>query len=208
MIKFSGDAADKELARAWETILGQDPDGQQIIHVLAQPAVEPAWITEFPVYREWLASGCTAGASIWDSFTRTAGTWSYVTAARQAADAGIPNTRILILRRGITRSPLWLRYLATAHLPGISSLAGERLYHLHARTCRTAGLPVRDYDVNLWGAAGIMTAGGDNGDIDWRAFLRPGEDPEAYAAEHAYITAIRDLAVTQGEPADRAARPL
>lgn len=198
MTKLRGAAAEARLAEAWEKILGHDPARQEIIHVLAQPAVEPEWISEFPVFQAWMKNGCEESAEIWRSFAEIAESWSYIINARRA---GIPNVRILVLRRSSQPEP-WLQYLSEVHLPAISALSGETLYTVWAEDCRAAGIQVRDHDVNLFGAAGVMMAGGDNGDVEWRAFADETSDPDLFRRERDHVLAIRDYAVARRKPAE------
>lgn len=200
MIRLTGDEAEERLNGAWDTILARDPAGQEIIHVLAEPSPEPEWTGGFGAFRAWTDNGERASADVWEAFAAVAGSWPYIAGARRAAAAGIPNTRILILRRHLESAPAWLRYLALVHLPGIAAMSGEQLHLIHAADCRAAGLQVRDHDVNLLGAAGIMTAGGDNGDIEWRAFLDEEHDPGLFRQEHAYLTGVRAFASKRSAP--------
>ncbi|MCL2586518.1 MAG: hypothetical protein FWE35_29160 [Streptosporangiales bacterium] len=200
MDKLSGDAAEAALAEAWKKILGQDPAGQEIIHVLPEPAVEPTWIAEFEVFQKWVANGQEASDEIWRSFAEIAGSWPYIVNARRAAALGIPNVRILVLTgKGVTKAGRpWLQYLAKVHLPAISAMSGETLYKVWASDCQFgAGVQARDHDVNLFGAAGVMIAGGENGDIDWRAFLDRAEDPDLFQREVRFVTAMRDFSVAE-----------
>ncbi|MCL2580989.1 MAG: hypothetical protein FWE35_00860 [Streptosporangiales bacterium] len=199
MIRLSGDAAEERLNRAWDTILARDPADQEIIHVLAEPSPEPEWIAGFGPFRAWADDGERASGKVWEMFAAIAGTWPYIAGARRAAAAGIPNTRILVLRQDrLESAPAWFRYLALVHLPGISAMSGEDLYLVRAEDCRAAGLAVRNHDVNLFGAAGAMTAGGDNGDVEWRAFVDEVQDPELFRQEHDYLTAVRAFTARHG----------
>ena len=201
MVKLSGDAAEARLARAWETILSQDPAGQEIIHVLAQPPVRPSWLADFRPFSAWLRNDCQADAGIWRSFAEIAESWPYIINARRAAARGIPNVRMIVMRDDLRESmPPWLRYLSEVHLPAISALSREKLFRVWAEDCRESGLPVRDYDSNLFGAAGVMIAGGENGNIEWRAFLEETQDPDQFRQEHEYVTSMRDLALHHGDP--------
>lgn len=200
MIRLSGDAAEERLNRAWDTILDRDPAGQEIIHVLAEPSPEPEWIGAFGPFQAWADGGQETGSEVWDAFAAVAGSWPYIAGARRAAAAGIPNTRILVLRRGLEYAPAWLRYLALVHLPGISAMSGEDLHLVRAQDCQTAGLQVRGHDVSLFGAAGIMTAGGGNGDIEWRAFLDEESDPGLFRREHAHLISMRQFAAARSGP--------
>jgi hypothetical protein len=199
--KVSGDEAEALLAAAWKKIFGCSSSGQEIIHVLAQPSVKPAWIADFGPFQEWQRNDCQASDDLWQSFAQVAESWPYIVSARRAAVLGIPNTRTFILGCD-PREPMpsWLRYLSEVHLPAISALSGERLYRIRAADCRAEGIPVREHDVNLFGAAGVMIAGGDNGDIEWRAFLDSGSDPDLFREEHEFVTSMRDFAAACGEP--------
>lgn len=203
MIKLSGDSAEAHLAAVWEKILSQPSLGQEIIHVLAEPAVFPEWIADFGPFQAWSRNQCEPSEEIWLSFAAIAESWPYIVNARRAAARGIPNTRILILRRDLQEPvPPWLRYLSEVHLPAISAMSGESLRRVRAGNCHVAGLPVRDCDVNLFGAAGVMLAGGDNGDVEWRAFLNRVDDPEPFREEFDFLVAMRDFAVAEGELAE------
>jgi hypothetical protein len=46
MAKLSGAAAEVRLAEAWETVFGQDPAAQQIIHVLTRPVGWRAFLAD------------------------------------------------------------------------------------------------------------------------------------------------------------------
>jgi hypothetical protein len=85
------------------------------------------------------------------------------------------------------------------HLPAIAALAGETLYRVWLEDCTDAGLPDRDYDVNLWGAGGVMLTGYQDGDVDWRVFLADDHSPDRSCRERDFITAMRDLASERGE---------
>lgn len=205
MDKLSGDAAEAALAGAWEKILGQDPEGQEIIHVLATPNMEPAWIAEFPVYQAWLKNGQRETDDIWRSFADIAHEWPYIVNARKAALAGIPNTRILTVdtfRAGSERWILqfWMKYLCKVHLPAIAAMSGEALYKIECSNFKTARIKVRRHDVNLFGAAGIMLAGGDNGDVEWRAFLNEDDDPVQFREDCGYVRSVRDFAASHWSP--------
>jgi hypothetical protein len=199
VIKLSGRAAEARLAKAWETILGQDPAGQEIIHVLAQPTGFPVWIDGSAPFEKWVRNDYRASGEIWRCFASIAESWSYVRDARRAAEMGIPNVRIIVLEDGPGESAApWLRYLCEIHLPAISALSGESLYLVQAEDCRASRIPVRGHDANIYGAAGVMLAGGDNGEVDWRAFLADEHDPDELAAELDFVTSVRDIAAAQG----------
>jgi hypothetical protein len=201
--KLSGDTAEARLAKAWETILSHDPAGQEIIHVLAQPTGFPAWIDGSAPFGKWMRNDGEASSEIWHCFASIAESWSYIKDARQAAERGIPNTRIIVVEDGLGESAApWLRYLCEIHLPAISAMSGESLYLVQAQTCRASRIPVRGHDANIYGAAGVMLAGGDNGEVEWRAFLADEHDPDEAEAELGFVTSMRDLAITQGVRAD------
>jgi hypothetical protein len=86
------------------------------------------------------------------------------------------------------------------HLPAIAALAGDALYRVWLDDCRNSGLPDRDYDVNLWGgAAGVMLAGYQNGDVDWPVFLADDRNPDLSLKEHNFIISMRDFAAARGQ---------
>jgi hypothetical protein len=200
MATLSGAAAEARLAQAWETVLGHDLAAQQIIHVLARPAVYPAWLAGFPPFEAWMRNGGVADDEVWRAFAETARSWPYIRSARRAGAAGLSNVRIMVLERTRWESaPPWLRYLAQVHLPAIAALAGERLYRVWLEDCRQAGLPDRDYDVSLWGAAGVMLAGYQDGDVGWRAFLADDGDPGRSLRERDFLMSMRDFAVAHGQ---------
>jgi hypothetical protein len=200
MTKLSGAAADARLGQAWETVFSQDSAAQQIIHVLTWPTEYPAWLTGFPPFEAWGRNGDEADEAVWRTFAEIAIPWPYIRSARRATALGIPNTRIFVLKRSQWQSaPSWLRYLAQVHLPAIAALAGEKLYRVWLEDCRSAGLQDRDYDVNLFGAGGIMLAGYHNGDVDWRVFLADDGDQDLSGREHDFINSMRDFAVARGE---------
>jgi hypothetical protein len=202
-MKLSGDTAEARLVKAWETILSHGPAGQEIIHVLAQPTGLPAWIDGSAPFEKWMRNDCEASSEIWRCFASIAESWSYIKDARRAAERGIPNTRIIVVEDGLGESAApWLRYLCEIHLPAISAMSGESLYLVQAETCRASGLPVRGHDANIYGAAGVMLAGGENGEVEWRAFLADEHDPGELQAELDFVTSMRDLAITQGTQAD------
>jgi hypothetical protein len=200
MTKLSGDAAEARLAKAWERILSRDPSLQQIVHVLARPTEYPIWLTDFSPFEAWMRNGCEANDEVWRTFAEAAISWPYIYNARHAIALGIPNVRIFVLNR--TRwefAPSWLHYLAKVHLPAIAGLTGETLYRVWLEDCRNSGLSDRDYDVNLYGADGVMLAGYQNGDVDWRVFLADGCDPDAFRKEHDFVASMRDFAFACGE---------
>jgi hypothetical protein len=200
MGKLSGAAAEARLARAWERIFSHDPATQQIIHVLARPTEYPAWLTDFPPFQAWTRNGCEANDKVWSAFAEIAITWPYIHSARHAIAIGIPNVRIFVLKRTQWESaPSWLRYLAEVHLPAIAALAGERLYRVWLEDCLNSGLQDRDYDVNLYGADGVMLAGYQNGDVNWRTFLADGCSPDLSSEERDFIISMRDFAAAHGE---------
>jgi hypothetical protein len=200
MTKLSGEAAEARLARAWEKVFSQDPATQQIVHVLAPPTEYPPWLTGFTPFDAWIKNRCKANGEIWNIFAETALSWSYFRNARRAMAMGIPNMRIFVLKRSQWESgPSWLHYLTEVHLPAIAALAGEKLYRVWLEDCRNSGLPDRDYDVNLYGAGGVMIAGYQNGDVTWRTFLADGRNPDLSRKEREFITSMRDFAPVCGE---------
>jgi hypothetical protein len=200
MAKLFGGAAEARLGEAWERVFSQNPADQQIIHVLAQPTEYPTWITGFPLFEAWVKNGCEANDEIWSTFAKIATPWPYIRNARRATAIGISNVRIFVLKRTEWETaPPWLQYLAEVHLPAIAALAGEKLYQVWLEDCRNSGLPDRDYDVNLWGADGVMIAGYQNGDVDWRAFLADDRNPDWSRKEHDFITSMREFAFARGQ---------
>lgn len=200
MTNLSGAAAEARLARAWEKVFSQDPAMQQIIHVLARPSEYPAWVTDFPPFEAWVRNGCETDDAVWRTFAEIAISWPYIHNARRAIAAGIPNERIFVLKRIEWESaPPWLQYLAEVHLPAIAALAGETLYRVWLEDCRNSGLPDRDYDVNLYGAGGVMLAGYQNGDVNWRVFLADDCNLELSRKERDFIISMRDVAYACGE---------
>lgn len=200
MTKLSGAAAEDRLAKAWETIFSQDPAAQQIIHVLARPTEYPVWLTGFSPFEAWMRNGCEANDKVWRTFAEIAIPWPYIYNARRAIAVGIPNMRIFVLKRTQWESgPSWLHYLAEVHLPAIAALTGESLYRVWVEDCRDSGLPDRDYDVNLYGANGVMLAGYQNGDVNWRAFLADDCNPDLSRKERDFIFSMRDFASARGE---------
>lgn len=200
MTKLSGAAADARLAQAWEEIFRQAPATQQIIHVLTRPTEYPAWLTGFAPFEAWMRNDGEANEEVWRTFAEIATPWPYIRNARRASAIGIPNVRIFVLERARWESaPPWLRYLAEVHLPAIAALAGETLSRVWLEDCRDSGLPDRDYDVSLWGAAGVMLAGYRNGDVDWRAFLADDRSPDPSVEEHDFIAAMSDFAAAHGQ---------
>jgi hypothetical protein len=200
MTKLSGAAAEARLAKAWEIIFSHDPASQQIIHVLARPTEYPAWLSGFSPFEVWMANGCEANDKVWHTFAKIAIAWPYVRNARRAIALGIPNVRIFVLRRTQWDSaPSWLHYLAEVQLPAIAALTGETLYRVWLGDCRSSRLPDRDYDVNLYGADGVMLAGYQNGDVDWRVFLGDDCNPDLSRKERDFIISMRDFASARGE---------
>jgi hypothetical protein len=198
--KLSGVAAEARLAEAWERIFSQDPATQQIIHVLARPTEYPTWLTGFSPFEAWMRNGCEANDRVWSVFAEVAIPWSYIHNARRATAIGIPNVRIFILKRTQWElAPSWLQYLAEVHLPAIAALTGETLYRVWLEDCRDSGLPDRDYDVNLYGADGIMLAGYQNGDVNWRVFLADDRNPDLSRKERDFLISIRHFASARGE---------
>ena len=200
MTELSGAAAEARLAEAWQQVFGQDPATQQIIHVLTRPTEYPIWLAGFPPFEAWVQNGCKANDDVWRTFAEIAIPWPYIHNARRAMAVGISNERIFILKRAQWESaPPWLRYLAEVHLPAISALAGETLYQVWLEDCLDSGLLERKYDVNLWGAAGVMLAGYQNGDVGWRMFLADDRNPDRSLKEHEFIISMRDFASVRGE---------
>jgi hypothetical protein len=200
MTKLSGVAAEDRLTEAWDTIFGCDPANQRIIHVLTRPTEYPTALTGFPPFKTWTRNGGKASDELWRDFAEIATPWPYVRDARRAGAAGIPNTRIFVLKRDEWKTaPPWLQYLSEVHLPAISGLAGEALYRVWLEDCLTSGLPDREYDVNLWGAAGVMLTGYHNGDVDWRAFLDDDRDPGRSLQEHDFVVSMHAFAAARGE---------
>jgi hypothetical protein len=198
--RLSGAAAEARLADAWDAIFSRDPANQQITHVLTRPTEFPTGLTGFSPYEAWMRNGCKADAAVWRAFGSIATPWPYISNARRALALGISNTRIFLLERdGWESAPLWLQYLCEVHLPGIAALAGETLYRVWLEDCRAFGLSDRDYDVNIWGAAGIMLTGYLNGDVDWRLFLEDGADQERCLEERDFVVSMRDFASAHGE---------
>jgi hypothetical protein len=200
MIKLSGGAAEARLAKAWERIFGEDPAAQQIIHVLAQPTEYPAWLTGFPPFEAWMRNGGEANDEVWRTFADIAAPWPYIHQARRAIASGIPNVRIFVMQHAKWESSAsWIHYLGEVHLPAIAALVGETLYRVWLEDCCDYGLPGRDFDVNLYGADGVMMAGYRNGDVDWRAFLSDDSDPEFSRKERDFIFSMHDFATRRGE---------
>jgi hypothetical protein len=200
MTKLSGAAAEARLGKAWERIFSQDSAAQQIIHVLTWPTEYPAWLVGFSPFEAWVRNGCEANEAVWRTFAEIAVPWPYIHNARRASALGIPNTRIFVLERSQWESaPSWLQYLAEVHLPAIAALSGEALYRVWLEDCRSSGLQDRDYDVNLFGAGGVMLAGYQNGDVNWRAFLADDCNLDLSRQEHDFINSMRDFAVEHGE---------
>ena len=200
MNKLSGVAAEARLAEAWEKVFSRDPATQQIVHVLTQPTEYPIWLSNFSPFTAWMQNGCEANDEVWRTFAEIAISWPYVHNARRANAAGIGNIRIFVVRRiEWESSPPWLQYLGEVHLPAIAALASETFYRVWVEDCRESGLKDRDYDVNLWGADGIMLAGYQNGDVGWRAFLADDRNPDRYRKEHEFIISMRDFASMRGE---------
>lgn len=201
MEKYWGEAAEARLEEAWEPILGEDPHRQEIIHVQCPMTVEPEWVAGFETFRAWVRNGREASEGVWRSFFRIADTWPYVVNARLATAAGIPNIRTLILPTGRPESfPVWLQYLSTVHLPAIAAMCGEQFYLISSDDCRRHGIPVRDHDVNLFGAAGVMMAGGENGDVEWRIFLDEAQDGNLFHKEIDFLFSVRDFAIENCQP--------
>jgi hypothetical protein len=200
MTTLSGDAAEARLAAAWDAVFRADPASQAVIHILAPPTEYPSWLIGFPPFEAWVRNDGATDSEVWHAFADAAAQWPYIRNARRALAAGIPNIRIFVTERAQWESPpLWLRYLAAVHLPAIAALAGETFYRVWREDAREAGLPDRDYDVNLWGASGIMLTGYQDGDVDWRAFLADDGDQLRIRAERAFIASMHDLAATRGE---------
>jgi len=200
MAKLSGTAADARLAAAWEAVFRQEAETQQIIHVLTRPTEYPAWLTGFPPFEAWMRNGGKATDEVWRDFAETASPWPYIRNARRAIELGIPNVRILVVKRAQWESaPPWLQYLADVHIPATAALAGETHYRVWLEDCRDRGIPDRDYDVNLWGAAGIMLTGYQDGDVDWRVFLADDHDPDRSVEELRFVISMRDFAAARGQ---------
>jgi hypothetical protein len=200
MTRLSGAAAEARLAEAWEEVFSHDPAAQQIVHVLTPLSEYPVSLAGFPPFEAWIGNGCEANDQVWRTFAEVASPWPYIRNARRAIVAGIPNTRIFVLKRTQWESsPPWLHYLAQVHLPAIAAMAGETLYQVWLEDCRESGLSDRDYDVNLWGAGGVMLAGYQNGDVDWRAFLADDHNPDRSREERNFIISMRDFAIERGE---------
>jgi hypothetical protein len=200
MTKLSGAAAEARLAEAWGRVFSRDPGDQQIIHVLTRPTEYPTALASFSPFETWMRNGCKASDEVWRAFAEIAIPWPYIQNARRAAAAGIPNTRIFVVERDEWETaPLWLQYLSEVHLPAIAALGDETFYRVWLEDCRESGLPDREHDVNLWGAAGVMLTGYENGDVDWRAFLDDDRDPERSLEEHDFIVSMHAVAAARGE---------
>src|SRR5580692_7119404 len=131
MTKLSGAAAEARLAEAWGRVFSRDPGDQQIIHVLTRPTEYPTALASFSPFETWMRNGCKASDEVWRAFAEIAIPWPYIQNARRAAAAGIPNTRIFVVKRDqLETAPLWLQYLSEVHLPAIAGLAGETLYRV------------------------------------------------------------------------------
>jgi hypothetical protein len=200
MIRLTGEAAEARLAEAWATIHGASSVTQQIVHVLRPPTRHPAWLDEDWCYTDWVARDYEPAEETWKGFAYVASSWPYTRDARRARAALIPNIRVCVLERARWESaPPWLQFIAEVHLPATAVVAGEALYRVWREDCREAGLPDRDYDVNIWGAAGVMLTGygSSYGDVAWRAFLENGQD--GYREERDFALSARDLALERGE---------
>jgi hypothetical protein len=200
MAKLSGAAAEARLGKAWDKVFSQDPANQQIIHVLTWPTEFPTGLTGFSPFEAWMLNGGKADDELWRAFAELAISWPYIQNARRADAVGIPNMRIFVLKRDSWESaPRWLQYLSEVHLPAIAALAGETLHRVWLEDSRRFGLPDREYDVNLWGAAGVMLTGYENGDVDWRAFLDDDRDSARSLEERDFIVSMRAFASARGE---------
>jgi hypothetical protein len=147
-----------------------------------------------------MRNGCEASDGVWRTFAETAMSWPYIHNARRAIAVGIPNVRIFVAERTRCESvPSWVHYLAEVHLPAIAALTSETLYRVWIEDCRDSGLQDRDYDVNLCGADGIMLAGYQNGDVNWRAFLADDCNTDLCRQERVFIISMRDFAFARGE---------
>lgn len=200
MTKRSGAAAEARLAEAWDTIFSSDPADQEIIHVLTWPTEFVTGLTGFAPFETWMRNGCKADDDVWRVFGEIASSWPYIHNAGRALAAGIPNVRIFTLKRdGWESAPLWLQYLSEVHLPAIAALGGETLYRVWLEDGRDFGVPERVYDVNLWGAAGVMLTGYRNGDVDWREFLDEDRDADRSREERDFVVAMHGFACARGE---------
>lgn len=200
MIKLTGDAAEARLAEAWEAIHGAPSATQRIVHVLRPPTEYPAWLDEDWCYTDWVAKDYEPDETTWSGFAYLASSWSYTRDARRAQAALIPNIRVFLLERsGWESAPPWMHYFAKVHHPATAVVAGEALYRVWREDCHEAGISDRDYDVNIWGAAGVMLTGykASYGDVAWRAFLADGQ--EGYREERDFALSVRDLALERGE---------
>jgi hypothetical protein len=56
------------------------------------------------------------------------------------------------------------------------------------------GIPIIDVPV-----AGVMLAGYQNGDVDWRVFLADDRNPDLSLKEHNFIISMRDFAAARGQ---------
>jgi hypothetical protein len=200
MTKLFGAAAEARLAEAWEKVFSQDPAVQQIIHVLTRPTECPAWLTGFSPFEAWLRNDREANDEVWRTFAEIATLWPYIDHARHANAIGISNIRIFVLKRAHRESqPSWLNYLVEVHLPAMAALAGETLYRVWLEDCQGSGLPCREYDVNLWGASGVMLAGYQEGDVAWRAFLADDHNSDQSLKEYNFIISMLDFASAYGQ---------
>jgi hypothetical protein len=200
MTKRFGAAAENRLAEAWDTIFSHHPANQEIIHVLTWPTELVTGLAGFAPFETWMRNGRKADDEVWHTFAEVAASWPYIHNARRALAAEIVNVRIFTLKRdGWETAPLWLQYLSEVHIPAIAALAGETLYRVWLEDSRDFGVPERVYDVNLWGAAGIMLTGYRDGDVDWREFLDGDRDADRFREERDFVVSMRGFAAARGE---------
>ena len=199
---LTGKEADARLAEAWKTVHAEPAAAQQITHILTMPPPGAPWILRSRAYGPWADNDFEPDEDTWLAFGREASQWPYVREAQRAMREGVPNIRVLAVKRAAWEArPPWLAYLTEVHFPATAALAGEAFYRVWAEECWTVSpVLLANHDVNIWGAGGVMLTGYDSwGDVSHRAFPDKEQDREAYYLAWDYATTMRDLAITRGE---------
>lgn len=217
MTRLYGADAELELGARWRVPQQRLPGGatQEVIHVHRRdprsPADPPIWAIRSQAFQTWQAGGPTAEARALAKLCRARGWVPYVRNARLARDAGTTISRIFMLPRSIASRPGvadWRNYVADVLFPFFAAKAGEELILVWQDEFEAIAdhPPLRDIDVNLWGAGCVMLTGyAPDGEVAWREFFDLGT-PEADEAL-SYIKAVVEFARTHGVHIPRAPVP-
>ncbi len=168
MVRLTGEDAVMQLDAWWQKMLRSRAPWRKLIHVL-----KPFTPGEFNSlgYDMW-RDDPDGRQAIAEFLKGDPDTQAHLENAKAAVDHGAPQVRIFFTTAeefSDPRSPQ--RYAFEVLYPYFAEVADEEIYLIFEEGYRAAGLPVRDIDVNLWGASGVGLTGYVGGKLAWREFL-------------------------------------